>query len=59
MKTTEQQLEDALEEVAALKRMVAGREETIGTLRDMVRRAAREMRAGSHDILADLEKVKS
>jgi predicted RNase H-like nuclease (RuvC/YqgF family) len=59
MKSMEQQLEEAREEIDALKRMVAGRDDAIETLRAMVKRAAREMRAGSKDILADLEKVKT
>lgn len=55
--STEQQLKEASEEIAALKRALRARDDKIETLEAMVRRAAREMRAGSKDILADLERT--
>jgi hypothetical protein len=57
MKSTETQLEEALDEVRALKQVLSKRDEQIETLVAMVKRAAREMKAGSRDLLADLEKV--
>jgi hypothetical protein len=57
MKTTETQLEEARDEIQALKRVLAKREEQVETLVAMVKRASREMKAGSRDLLADLEKV--
>jgi len=57
MKTTEVQLEEVLDEVRALKQVLSKRDEQVETLVAMVKRASREMKAGSRDLLADLEKV--
>ena len=46
MKSTETQLEEALDEVRALKQVLSKRDEQIETLVAMVKRAAREMKAG-------------
>ncbi len=58
-KSIEAQIEEAREEIHALKRVLAKREEQVETLVAMVKRASREMKAGSRDLLADLEKVET
>jgi len=44
-------------EIVDLKRQLAKRDEKVGVLSEMVRRAAREMRSGSKELLADLAAV--